>query len=141
MYARFELAIYCRVIQSEIEGANTYAMLIHELPRRFHLRSREEQAAFLRERPPLTRTRWDALLAAIVKHVARLHDHPVPEWVDEPERFLDTPWIVWENPVTAMDSVLYAPGAFIRHGALPDPLDLDARDRRRLDSWPTLAGS
>ena len=127
MYARFHLAIYCRVIESESEDAHTYAMLIHDLPRRFHLRSREKQKAFLRERPPLTHTRWDALLAAVVEHIARLHDLPVPEWVDEPERFLDTPWVISQNPVTAADSVLYAPGAFIRHGALPDPLDLDAR--------------
>lgn len=100
---------------------------MHDLPRRFHLRSRDEQAAFLQERPRLTHTRWDALLAAVVEHIARLHDLPVPGWVDEPERFLATPWVISQNPVTAADSVLYAPGAFIRHGALPDPLDLDAR--------------
>ena len=127
MYARFELAVYCRLIENESEDAHTYAMLIHDLPRRFHLRTPEEQTAFLRERPPLTGTRWDALLAAVVEHIARLHGHPVPEWVDEPERFLDTPWVISKNPVTAADSVLYSPGAFIRHGALPDPMDLDAR--------------
>ena len=100
---------------------------MHQLPRRFHKLPRSEQAAALREPPPLTGTRWDALLAAVVEHIARLHGHAVPEWVDEPRRFLERPWVISRNPVIAADSLLYAPGAFIRHGALPDPSDLDAR--------------
>ena len=51
----------------------------------------------------------------------------MPEWCNEPERFLDVPWVIPANPAAARDSVLYAPGAFIRHGALADPADLDAR--------------
>lgn len=51
----------------------------------------------------------------------------MPAWVDEPGRFLKRTWVISRNPAIAADSVLYAPAAFIRHGALPDPLDLDAR--------------
>ena len=107
---------------------------MHQLPRHFHNASRELQAAALQEVPPLTGTRWDALLAAVVEHLAWLHGHPIPEWVNEPERFLDMPWVVSTNRVIAADSVLYAPGAFIRHGALPDPLDLDPRGGERF-AW------
>ena len=124
---RFTLAAYSRILQDEVSDEDRYAVLMHQLPRRFHELGREEQFAALAEAPPLTRTRWDALLAAVVEHIARLHDHPVPEWVDEPERFLERPWVIARNPVMAADSVLYAPTAFIRHSVLPDPLDLDAR--------------
>ena len=36
--------------------------IIRDLPRRFHALSCEEQARVLSEPPPLTNTRWDALL-------------------------------------------------------------------------------
>ena len=120
------VATYSRLIREEAEDANRYMMLMHDLPRRFHRLSRKGQTAALEEAAPLTGTRWDALLAAVTEHIARLHGHPVPEWVEEPERFLDTPWVISTISPTARDCVLYAPGAFIRHGALPDPLDLDA---------------
>ena len=107
-----------------------YAALVHPLPRRVHELGREEQSAALAEPPPLTGTRWDALLAAVVEHAARLHDHGVPEWVDEPERFLEHPCVI------AADSVLYAPAAFIRHSVLPDPLDLGARGGEKHERIP-----
>lgn len=121
------LGLYVREIREDFDRATVYRVLMHDLPRRFHQASPERQRAVLLERPEVTGTRWDALLAAIVEHIARLHGHPIPGWVNEPERFLDTPWVISEYRTIAIDSVLYAPGAFIRHGALPDPLDLDAR--------------
>ena len=127
MYAEFRLATYSWVIKHGPDDAHRYRMIVHDLPRRFHLLSREQQRTALLEAPPTTGTRWDAFLAAVVEHVTRLHDHPIPDWVDEPERFLETPWVISSVPPIARDSVLFAPGAFIRHGALPDPMDLDAR--------------
>ncbi len=103
-------------------------------PRRFHSVSRELQAAALLEPPSLSGTRWDSLLAAVVEHLAWLHGHPIPAWVNEPERFLEMPWVIPRNRTMASDAVLYAPAAFIRHGALPDPLDLDARGGERF-AW------
>ncbi len=124
----FGLTSYSRTIANPGYGDGVrYAALMHQLPRQFHGLAPAEQVATLAEVPPLTGTKWDALLAAVVEHIARLHAHPVPEWCNEPERFLDTPWVIPTNPIAARDAVLYAPGAFIRHGALPDPSDLDAR--------------
>ncbi len=123
----FELAAYVWVIEHEPNRHSVYRTLIHDLPRRFHLASPAERRALLAERPALTGTKWDALLAAVVEHIARLHEEAVPAWVEEPERFLDTPWVISDMRAIGIDSVLYAPGSFIRHGALPDPLDLDAR--------------
>lgn len=135
---RFALATYSRIIQEEAEDDVRYRALIHQLPRQFHGLERTAQAAALLEPPPLTGTRWDAFLAAVVEHVARLHGHPIPEWIDEPARFLERPWVISRIPAIAADSVLYAPAAFIRHSVLPDPLDLDARggETRKWDPTP-----
>ena len=127
MYAEFSLASYSRTIEGDFDDRDRYGVLMHQLPRQFHSLAPADQAAALLEVPPLTGTRWDALFAAVVEHIARLHDHPVPEWVNEPARFLDMPWVISTNPVIAADSLLYAPGAFIRHSVFPDPRDLDAR--------------
>ena len=92
-------------------------MIVHDLPRQFHARSHDEQREALAERVPLTHTKWDALLAAMVEHVARLHGHAVPAWVEEPERFLDATWVLAGTPLIRLNSLMYAPAAFLRHGA------------------------
>ena len=84
----------------------------------------------LAERVPLTHTKWDAL------HVAWLHGHEAPAWVDEPERFLDSTWVVSPIPEIRMHSLMFAPAAFLRHGAIPDPRDLDRRGGERCDWAP-----
>ncbi|MDE0103807.1 MAG: hypothetical protein OXN89_15645 [Bryobacterales bacterium] len=101
---------------SDIERA-----IVCGLPRRFHATSSAIQRRLLQERVPLTRTRWDALLAAMVEHLALIHGHRVPEWADEPERFLDIPWVLPSNPTGRRNALLYAPAPFLRHGAIPDP--------------------
>ena len=106
------------------------------LPREFHALGEADQREVLAERVPLTRTKWDALLAAMVEHLARLHGYEQPAWVDEPERFLDTPWVLSPVPVIRMEALMYAPAAFLRHGAIPDPRDLDARGGERYEWTP-----
>ena len=81
-----------------------YAALMHQLPRHFHSLGPEEQLTALAEPPPLTNTCWNAFLAAVVVHIARIHDDPVPEWVDEPARFPERPWVIAANPLIAADS-------------------------------------
>ena len=107
--------------------ADIYRAVIHEIPRLFHSLDPEAQRQAIAEAPTLTGTKWDALIAAVVEHIARLHGQDVPAWVEEPERFLDETWIVSSLPLIRYESLAFAPGAFIRHGALPDPRDLDAR--------------
>ena len=43
------------------------------------------------------------------------------------------PWLVTGRPATRADAAMYGPGAFIRHGAVPDPLELDGRGGERFD--------
>ena len=42
-------------------------------------------------------------------------------------------WFVTDSPAIRVDAAMYSPGAFIRHGAVPDPLELDARGGERFD--------
>ena len=127
----FSDAVLARWSDGELKRA-----ILHDLPRRFHGLDPARQREVLDERPPLTGTRWDALLAATVEHVAELHGHRIPDWVDEPERFLGVTWLVSDMPSIQRDARVYAPAAFIRHGALPDPRDLDERGGERHDWSP-----
>ena len=118
---------YSKAIRAGWEETDLYRAIVHEVPRLFHSLDRQQRHEALLERPALTGTRWDALLAATVEHVAELHGLAAPAWTTERERFLDVPWVVSRNPLIRMQSIAFAPPAFIRHGALPDPRDLDAR--------------
>ena len=109
-------------------------LIVHGLPRWFHALDRTSQTEVLTQRPGRTGSRWDVLLAATVEHLCELHDHPVPAWVDEPERFLEETWVLATTPVIRRESLLYAPPAFIRHGAISDPADLDERGGERF-AW------
>jgi hypothetical protein len=57
--------------------------------------------------------RFDAGIAAVVEHHLSTARLPVPEWVREPQRTLQEPWIVssFADPATV-------PKAFRRHGVL-----------------------
>ena len=127
---RLSLAEYLVGIEAGWPEVDIERWIVCELPRQFHARSAAEQREALAERVPLTHTKWDALLAAMVEHVARLHGHEPPAWVDEPERFLDSTWVLSPLPSARMHSLMFAPAAFLRHGAIPDPRDLDARGGR-----------
>ena len=63
----------------------------------------------------------------MVEHIARLHDLEAPAWGHEPERFLEDTVVF--SPVRSMrrDALMFAPAAFLRRGAVPDPRDVDRR--------------
>ena len=128
---RLALETYANAVRSGWPAADLERAILHDLPRRFHGLPAEAQADVLATAPSLTHTRWDALIAAVTEHVARLHGHDLPAWIDEPERFLDRTWVLPDIPFMRRNAILYAPAAFIRHGALPDPRDLDARGGER----------
>ena len=102
-------------------------MIIHDLPRQFIALDHDEQRRILDAPPPLTQTRWDALLAAMAEHLAELHGHPVRAWMDEPERCLDETWVLETNESIRLNALAFGPPAFTRHGTIIDPRDLDAR--------------
>ena len=122
-FALEDYAEFIRNNPADLDGI--YRKIIHEVPRFLMAVEPERRAAILEAEPSPTGTRWDALLAGVAEHLAGLHGLEVPDWCDEPARFVDPPWVVIE--AVGSRSVVRAPGAFLRHGALPDPMDLDAR--------------
>ena len=132
----FSLSWYIEGIAAGWPEGDIQRMIVCGLPRSFHALSAADQRAALAERVPLTHTKWDALLAAMVEHVASLHGHERPAWVDEPERFLDSTWVVSPLPSIRMHSLMFSPAAFLRHGAIPDPRDLDRRGGERYEWTP-----
>ena len=122
---------YAQAVDAGWTHYEIYRAIMHDLPRRFHALPTRAQRTVLGAPPRLTGTRWDALLAATVEHVARLHGHEIPAWAEEGERFLDSPWVIPRSAPMRRDAIRFAPAAFIRHGALPDPKDLDARGGER----------
>ncbi len=131
---RWSLEEYTLGVREGWPEDDNYRWIVHDLPRRFHARTAERQREALRTPVPLTHTRWDAMLAATIEHLAILHGHPVPPWLDEPERFLDRTWVAATQPAIRMNALMYAPAAFLRHGAVPDPRDLDPRGGEQ-DAW------
>lgn len=92
------LSPYTAGIRAGWPDCDVERAIVCGLPRPFHAASAATQRRLLQERVPLTLTKWDALLAAMVEHLALIHGHPVPEWADEPERFLDIPWVSPSSP-------------------------------------------
>ena len=83
--------------QAVVEGWTEGELLrlhLHELPRSLMDLSDAERNALLSERPPLTGTPWDQLLAAIVEHVCELHGLTAPAWSQEQERFRSVPHVL-----------------------------------------------
>ena len=116
--------------QAVVDGWNHAELLrlhLHELPRSLVGLDRERRIELLAERPPMTGTPWDVLLAAMVEHVCELHDLEPPAWSQEPERFLDIPHF-FTNRYRYGETMVYAPAAFLRHGAGLGPR---AQSRRR----------
>ncbi|MCY3672054.1 MAG: hypothetical protein OXH14_13390 [Alphaproteobacteria bacterium] len=122
-FALEDTAEFVRNNPDDFDGI--YRKIVHEVPRFLMAVEPARRAAVLEAAPSLTGTRWDALFAGLAEHLAGLHGLEVPAWCDEPERFVDPPWVA--VAAVGSRSVVRAPAAFLRHGALPDPMDLDAR--------------
>jgi transcriptional regulator with XRE-family HTH domain len=68
--------------------------------------------------------RYDAYLAALTEHLLGLEHLPIPEWVNEPDRFLSDPWLVAGQPSLYSAAVAASPESFRRHGVLINEGDL-----------------
>ena len=51
----------------------------------------------------------------------------MPAWIDEPERFLDETWVLARGPLNRRMCLMYTPGPFLRHGAVPHPDEFNER--------------
>ena len=123
------LEAYARLVHKpDWTEADIYRAIVCNLPRELHAVDKTTRRRVLKTAPALTGTRWDALLAATAEHIAHRHGERIEPWMDEPERFLDTPWLANTTlHFMRWEALWYAPSAFIRHGTPIHPSDLDAR--------------
>ena len=80
MPTHWSFQVYAEIVRDGPDFDYAYTMLVHHLPRWFHRLAAADQVEALQVRPELTGTRWDALLAALAEHVARLYGHPAPDF-------------------------------------------------------------
>ena len=112
-------------------------ILLSGLPRRVMALTEEEKLKLFRSEPRLKGGHWDALVAGLVEHLCDLHQLPLPEWVNKPERFLDSTWVPADYGMLSRVRSLYlSPPAFIRHGAVVHPSWWDARGGEKWDWIP-----
>ena len=126
-----DLDVYAKGVDDGWNDVELYRLIVRQMQRSFHSGTEADRQTMLASRPHLTGTKWDAAMAAVVEHTARVHGYDPPTWVDEPERFLDEP-VKLTKLETDSDSAWQA-GAFLRHGVNVDSRDLDWRtgDGRR----------
>ena len=117
-------------VQRGLPTRELIRLIMRGIPRTLVRLAPDQQADALNRPPEPTGTKWDALLAAVAEHVAWLHGLRKPAWIDEPARFNKLPETY--TRILKADGFCAAPGAFIRHGALTGPQDLDARGGERV---------
>ena len=66
-----KLTEYAEAIASGWTKGELTRAILHDLPRRAVEMEHADREIMLNERPAITATRWDALLAAMVEHVAQ----------------------------------------------------------------------
>lgn len=112
-------------VRADPDGDGWLRIMMRGIARTWPYLEEAERREALEVAPPLSGTAWDALLAAAMEHVAWRTGYPRPAWVDEAGRFNEPPhsYPAFEKE----NATCWGPGAFLRHGALADPRDLDWR--------------
>ncbi len=69
----------------------------------------------LEAEPPQTGSaRWDAFLGALAEHLAFHDGLRVPDWAQQPARFLDASWFLLDLPSVRPSAIAESPAAFRR---------------------------
>ena len=118
---------YAEGVQAGWRSDELYRLIVKNISRQFHNAQESERQMVLQNAPPLTGTAWDALMAAVIEHLAETHGYARPAWVNEVERFADEPVRMLPEYLTPADA-LRCPAAFLRHGTLIDPRSLSRRN-------------
>lgn len=81
--------------------------------------SRPGAIALIAEEPPLTgATRFDAALAGVAEFFATERGVPIPDWVNQPGRFVEPFWFLASRPEFDAYTLANTPAVFARHGVL-----------------------
>lgn len=70
--------------------------------------------------------RFDALIAGLAEHVLDRGHLPVPEWTEDPSRFLVDDWFVDDSPYARAHDRETAPRAFVRRGVILAATELES---------------
>jgi hypothetical protein len=84
-------ATLCEVAERARAG-QPFDPLLREFLDEFYPADSARKARMIADRPDQVGTVHDAYLGAVAEHLARRFNLPIPEWVDEPQRFLDNPF-------------------------------------------------
>ena len=116
-----------RAAAGACDAPTLHRLIVSGIPRELYGTTPAERVRMTRPKPPPAGRPWDALIAAVVEHCADLLRFEKPAWTDDPERYLDRPWIGGPGTRTWTESLHAVPAAFLRHGVFIDPRRLDAR--------------
>jgi hypothetical protein len=99
--------------------------LVWEFLEEYRWEPAENQPPLLQAEPDLVGDeRWDALLAALIEHLAAQHDLAPPPLTQT--RVLQRPWFPAELPSQRAEALVRAPAAFRKHGVYLSARDLEA---------------
>lgn len=73
-------------------GEGVFDAAVREFLDEWQLMSREQQGAALEGKPQRLGGVKDAYLAALAEHLALCERLPIPDWTEEPDRFLSEPF-------------------------------------------------
>lgn len=103
------------VAQRANAGADTFDRALREFLDSFYLMDAPAQrSAALEDCPDSVGHIHDAYIAAVAEHLARRFDVPIPEWTEEPDRFLHRPFFAGGLESLKATLIVESPTAFRR---------------------------
>jgi hypothetical protein len=81
-----------REVAARARAGQAFDPMVREFLDEFYLAEGECRPRMIADRPEGVGTVHDAYLGAVAEHLARRFELTIPEWVDEPERFLAKPF-------------------------------------------------
>lgn len=114
-------------LTSDREWPWIYRMLVCQLLRDLHAAPADVLRSIV-EQEPGTKTwdDWHVLLAAAVEFACADRGIPIPDWVVDERLTRDEIWCPGGTDEHGARHT-WAPAAFLRHGAIPDPKEFDKR--------------
>ena len=108
------------------QGESEAWLPIREFLDDFRTAAPEVRQGMIEARPePTGDPRFDAYLAALAEHLAVHHDLRVPEWVEEPGRFLDRWWFPTRFRSLHAMALVESPASFRRRGIFIDHTEFE----------------
>ena len=120
-----DLSKFPDAVRNDWTRDELFGLCMVEYPRWLHSLGPDERRLMLSRRPALTSTGWDAAIAASIEHTALVHGAEPPDWIEEPERFLEEPFE--PLPLASETACCHLPAPFTRRGVVTDPRSLDRR--------------